>query len=235
MSDDEKTCPKCAETVKAAAVVCKHCGYDFKAGAMPKTAGDIQKETQKAAQKGLAVGCGTLIALAALVTMCSMPASIPEQPGPTAKADALALFGKVTKAAGECDVAFSRMATELSGKDEIRTFRAAEVAAAACAGVNGTITSIEIPTSLGKIQHDAAKSTLELCGAAYVDRWSAADSMKQALDGKDSVSVRSELQRAIAEGAARGKACAEEMADMVLKAGGTSKDLEVFATGSAGT
>jgi len=29
MEADEKTCPQCAETVKSAAVVCKHCGYNF--------------------------------------------------------------------------------------------------------------------------------------------------------------------------------------------------------------
>lgn len=27
MNDDETTCPQCAETIKAAAKVCKHCGY----------------------------------------------------------------------------------------------------------------------------------------------------------------------------------------------------------------
>lgn len=27
MNDDETTCPRCAETIKAAAKVCKHCGY----------------------------------------------------------------------------------------------------------------------------------------------------------------------------------------------------------------
>ena len=29
MQADEKTCPECAETVKAAAKACKHCGYRF--------------------------------------------------------------------------------------------------------------------------------------------------------------------------------------------------------------
>ena len=31
----EKKCPKCAENVKKEAVVCKHCGHDFNAGAAP--------------------------------------------------------------------------------------------------------------------------------------------------------------------------------------------------------
>lgn len=37
MNDDEKTCPFCAETIKAAAVVCKHCGRDLPANAKPPT------------------------------------------------------------------------------------------------------------------------------------------------------------------------------------------------------
>ena len=28
-SDDEKACPKCAEDIKKAAVVCRYCGHDF--------------------------------------------------------------------------------------------------------------------------------------------------------------------------------------------------------------
>lgn len=39
MQADEKTCPECAETVKAAAKACKHCGYRFDtaplSGALP--------------------------------------------------------------------------------------------------------------------------------------------------------------------------------------------------------
>ncbi|CAM8673046.1 zinc ribbon domain-containing protein [Sphingobium sp.] len=35
MSDDEKACLRCAEIVKAAAVVCRHCGYNFQTGSGP--------------------------------------------------------------------------------------------------------------------------------------------------------------------------------------------------------
>lgn len=35
---DEKTCPKCAEQVKAAATVCRFCGHDFKMDTLPAAA-----------------------------------------------------------------------------------------------------------------------------------------------------------------------------------------------------
>ena len=35
MEADEKICPRCAETVKMAAKICKHCGYEFPAGEQP--------------------------------------------------------------------------------------------------------------------------------------------------------------------------------------------------------
>jgi predicted nucleic acid-binding Zn ribbon protein len=31
LAADEKVCPNCSQTVKAAAKVCRHCGFDFQA------------------------------------------------------------------------------------------------------------------------------------------------------------------------------------------------------------
>jgi hypothetical protein len=41
MEADEKTCPFCAETIKAAAVVCKHCGKDLPTPAKPPTPDEL--------------------------------------------------------------------------------------------------------------------------------------------------------------------------------------------------
>jgi hypothetical protein len=37
MEQDERSCPRCAEVIKLAAKVCKHCGYDFVTGHGPET------------------------------------------------------------------------------------------------------------------------------------------------------------------------------------------------------
>lgn len=40
LAADEKACPDCAETIKAAALVCKHCGARFNGGDANNSAGD---------------------------------------------------------------------------------------------------------------------------------------------------------------------------------------------------
>lgn len=45
MQEDEKTCPECAETVKAAAKACKHCGYRFDAAPIGETPPEKQTTT----------------------------------------------------------------------------------------------------------------------------------------------------------------------------------------------
>lgn len=62
MSADEKQCPNCAETVKAAAKVCRHCGYDF------------DKNVNPATKKGKrsALGCLLLIIILGVFSTCAM-------------------------------------------------------------------------------------------------------------------------------------------------------------------
>jgi hypothetical protein len=46
---DTKTCPACAESIKAQAIVCKHCGFNFQTWALPSSA------TPPARTNGLAI------------------------------------------------------------------------------------------------------------------------------------------------------------------------------------
>lgn len=65
MKADEKRCPRCAEPIKKAALVCKHCGHEFSAKDVAK-----QRETDSKATLG-GIGCLVIIALVVLA-MCSV-------------------------------------------------------------------------------------------------------------------------------------------------------------------
>jgi Uncharacterised protein family UPF0547 len=61
-ASDEKVCPRCAETVKSAAQVCRFCGYSF-AGAARQQPGD--RPAQQGISKGkAAIALGALLGVA---------------------------------------------------------------------------------------------------------------------------------------------------------------------------
>jgi hypothetical protein len=62
LKSDERTCPKCAETIKKAAAVCKHCGAEVTP--------DISKKPEATPQQ-TAIGCGIMLALVLMVATCS--------------------------------------------------------------------------------------------------------------------------------------------------------------------
>lgn len=64
MSVDEKTCPQCAEQVKLAAKVCKHCGHTF-------TTQENADALQAAGGGNTAIGCVVLVLLVLGIAMCS--------------------------------------------------------------------------------------------------------------------------------------------------------------------
>lgn len=64
---DETTCPACAETIKAAAIKCKHCGHEISQAEMAARAKKAAEDT-----KGGAIGCVILLVGALLlISMCS--------------------------------------------------------------------------------------------------------------------------------------------------------------------
>lgn len=78
MNDDEKVCPRCAETIKRAAVVCRYCGHEFEpevAEALPVEAiHHPHEESGKSLSAALWIGgLFGLIMLMALVSLPSDP------------------------------------------------------------------------------------------------------------------------------------------------------------------
>jgi hypothetical protein len=110
---DEKTCPKCAETVKQAAAVCRYCSYNF-------VAGRASIRPQVAAHPAVANGYGrSLIAISAVIITLfaigmSQTRKTPVEPEtrapatasvPTAQPTVSATAATVSKAFGKNEVA----------------------------------------------------------------------------------------------------------------------------------
>lgn len=69
MNDDERTCPECAETIKKAANVCKHCGHRFR-GSKPKNG--PRNEAEERVSKNSKIGCAVIVVgLIAMVSFCT--------------------------------------------------------------------------------------------------------------------------------------------------------------------
>lgn len=69
MEADKKTCPRCAEVIKAAAQVCKHCGYEF--NAQPAPVNPVQPKKKSPLMMGCLVLVGVVIVFAVIGSMGS--------------------------------------------------------------------------------------------------------------------------------------------------------------------
>lgn len=72
MPADSKTCPRCAETVKAAALVCKHCGHEFPAPEKPPSpAAPTPTKDQPKLTANQKIGCLALFVALGAVSLCT--------------------------------------------------------------------------------------------------------------------------------------------------------------------
>src|SRR3546814_9941864 len=78
---DEKQCPACAETVKAAAVRCRFCGYDFAGRRMPGRA-PAARERQR-----IGGGVPILAVIAALLILGYCTTRVDEAPSRAARSE----------------------------------------------------------------------------------------------------------------------------------------------------
>lgn len=72
MNDDTKQCPFCAETIKAAAIVCRYCGRDLKTSEQVSTRPNVDTEVKEVKAKsgvmdGVKIGFGMFIVLPILI------------------------------------------------------------------------------------------------------------------------------------------------------------------------
>ena len=128
----ERACPKCKETIKADALICKHCRTEFSAEEVVAAKAAKQRDAKYAG-----FGC---LGLVLLLGFCGYVAgdggaapAIPDRPGPTAKADVSEFYRKVMDVVQPCDQAGKRMAEAASAARAI--VQAAR--AARCAGFRG--------------------------------------------------------------------------------------------------
>lgn len=148
MEADQKTCPKCAEAIKAQATLCRFCGHFF-----PTV--DAQPRAKSRAAKGLRIGGLGIAIILAFLILVGIFAKDPKttQPDTTATSapDTVAAPAQA-EARPPAEAPTTVNATEISALELDNAFKANEVAAHQKYGdtpllVTGSVTSIALDFS----------------------------------------------------------------------------------------
>jgi hypothetical protein len=218
----ERACPKCKETIKVDAVICKHCRTEFSDDEVAAAKKESSSDT-----KAAAIGC---LVLTLALGFCSYVVSddaeeVADKPQISAKADAIAFYKGMMAAMSECDSASKRVSDAAKSNDVIALFQAANTMELKCLGAPSDIRAVKVPTSVGKEAYGKLSETRDVCENTYLAKWSAAGKMKEALD-KGGLANVAALKQDMEMAQAGTIGCAAGLIGQVTGLGAKSSDLE---------
>lgn len=219
----EAKCPDCSAIIKVPVEQCPNCARTF----------GLSQQAAWRSQKRMGIGCTVLLGLGLILALgqcgkdSAAPAPVPSAPGPTAKADAIALFKAVTTAVGKCDARAERVNRLLAQADTVSAYMAAQDAEAECLAAPDAIKAIAVPSSLGAAQHQQAAEGVAACADAYVAKWAQLKSIREGLDKGAGVAVQADIKQS-GEDAQRGVLlCSVRLIGVANAMGATMKDLGI--------
>lgn len=221
----ERACPKCKETIKVNASLCKHCRTEFS----NEDIAAAKKEQRKSA-KLTGIGCLSLVLLLGFCGYVAgsgdSTAPIPDKPGKTAKADVTAFYRKVMTAIEPCDNSGQRVATASKAGDLVALYQAASSMEAACLPTSTDISDVEVPASVGKEAYKKLTETRKICENTYSHRWSSAGKIKEMLDEGGSVGRLAGLKETTDLVQAGALVCVAGLVGQAMALGATEADLK---------
>lgn len=222
----ERACPKCKETIKADALICKHCRTEFSAEEVVAAKAAKQRDAKYAG-----FGC---LGLVLLLGFCGYVAgdggaapAIPDRPGPTAKADVSEFYRKVMDVVQPCDQAGKRMAEAASAGNLVSLYQTAGRMESECLPTSSDIAKVDVPSSIGKEAHKKLTDTLKVCENTYLQRWSAAKKMQDALDEGGAIGRVAELKEATELVQTGTMLCVGGLVGEAMQLGATEADLGI--------
>lgn len=189
---DEEPCPKCKKSVSVSASRCPFCQTDYSSAEIAAR--------QKQNKQGIAFGCGALVVLALLLTMCQAIDASDDSPDEPAETLATAaspqdqklqfsgLYRLVISTGKECDTANTRAVEALSlvgsGKSNVYTaFPIVDNAERVCQKAVDRLVSLSVPTVFPQDVNTSLRKSIDKCMTGYQARVSGLGTIKQVMDG----------------------------------------------------
>ena len=166
-------------------------------------------------------GVAVIVGTCSLLGGCGV--SVPDKPGPTAKDEAIAYYRSVMAMVGPCDARGAAVSAASRSGDVIGLYQAAEEMQSAC--LSASVKEIEVPASVGKTVYAKLTKAAEICDRAYVNKWSASKSLKEALSDRNSIAALAALRSETSSAAIQTLGCVSELMGGVMQAGATAGEL----------